>query len=51
MIAADPGLAPWLTGTPAWLPKAVGLLAAVLVVLAGKVLQARRPAPVDITVE
>lgn len=51
MIVADPGLAPWLTGTPAWLPKAVGLLAAALVVLAGKVLQTRRPAPVDITVE
>ena len=32
-------------------PRLLWVAAAVLVVLAGKVLQARRPAPVDITVE
>jgi YjbE family integral membrane protein len=51
MIVSDPGLAAFVTGAPAWLPKAVGLTGAVLVVAIGKLLEARHPAPADITVE
>jgi len=51
MMIGDPGVAGHLADAPAWLPKAVGLGGALLVVAAGKLLEARRPAPVDITVE
>lgn len=50
MMAGDPGLATFLAGLPGWLPKAVGLGGALLVVLAGKLLARRRPA-VDLSLE
>ena len=49
MIATDPGLAGLLADAPSWLPKAAGMVGALLVVAAGKLLEARQP--VDITVE
>ncbi|HET7774989.1 MAG TPA: TerC family protein [Azospira sp.] len=51
MMVSDPGVAGYLAGASPWLLKAAGLAGALLVVLVGKILQARRPALTDITVE